>query len=194
MIVFRDAEGSRCSVKAYKFCGGRLRCKRDECVNSNAKEPKRKTKKWKYCRNVTCQGRWGCLVVVPDSRVQVVSARCPPSRCVMWRVTGTPTRVWRSVRGWTSHTSSHVSHSRSSSDSSDVLHSGQSTSFKIIFWFCLFIEIYLTGFRIRNKSGTASEGVHQENEVAQCFFSFQPFFFFWSVFFKIIPITVNCSK
>ena len=41
MIVFRDAEGSRCSVKAYKFCVGRLRCKRDECVNSNAREPKR---------------------------------------------------------------------------------------------------------------------------------------------------------
>merc|ERR1711936_506627 len=56
----RESEGLKCSVKAYKLCGMREECERSECVNINQREPKKKTKKKKYCRNVSCLSMCVC--------------------------------------------------------------------------------------------------------------------------------------
>merc|ERR1711971_99151 len=48
--------GTQCTLKAFRFCQSRLECQRNLCLNKNKnpKEPKKKTKKVKFCRKVVC--------------------------------------------------------------------------------------------------------------------------------------------
>ena len=52
--------GSKCSVKAYKFCRLQGECRRGECLNTNRREPRRRTERRKYCANVSCDSPCVC--------------------------------------------------------------------------------------------------------------------------------------
>ena len=52
--------GSKCSVKAYKFCRLQRECRRGECLNTNRREPRRRTERRKYCAKVSCDSPCVC--------------------------------------------------------------------------------------------------------------------------------------
>merc|ERR1719219_1358164 len=51
--------GSKCSTKTFRFCRSKLpldcKNKRGLCQNNNPREPKKKTRKVKYCKEVVCR-------------------------------------------------------------------------------------------------------------------------------------------